>query len=500
MNRSSFQPLRALALGLLIQAACLGPPPSVHSAQTNEASPTAPGLPKAVAEALSRMEQAEERRNRDQAHLESLLGAASNTLTLLNQRLANLSNFLTRAEAEVTRSSNALHREASSVSETVRASMRAGTNDLAAFVQRVSHELQQLSARTATALHSNLAVLTALTTSAREQEREATNRIWQASRQASEFLARSASDARQTLLSGASEASNTAARATVETRNAMASLEFRFSNASNAVAALATKSATLILEATTNATASVLASVYAATNEVGSMNASVASASNAMRALHDELRRLEGELDAMERRTTEPSLRAVEAVSGLARGLIACLLVLGLAALGAIVFVGWLQSRGSPPPSPRGDPTPSLTRAPAGAGMEKAASETNPGPATELEGAPPPTATIWVQKGETLLGMGQAPEAVACFEKAVAAQPANARIYLKLGQAQEKANQADAALASYDQAIRLDPTQTTAYLLKASLLNRLQREKEALACYDLALRTHASPETPPGNP
>jgi tetratricopeptide (TPR) repeat protein len=60
---------------------------------------------------------------------------------------------------------------------------------------------------------------------------------------------------------------------------------------------------------------------------------------------------------------------------------------------------------------------------------------------------------------------------------------------VRKGLALEQTQQPEAALACYDRAIAADETFTMAYLHKGGLCNRLARHQDALQCYELALKT-----------
>jgi tetratricopeptide (TPR) repeat protein len=94
---------------------------------------------------------------------------------------------------------------------------------------------------------------------------------------------------------------------------------------------------------------------------------------------------------------------------------------------------------------------------------------------------------VLLGKGQSLLSLNQAAEAVACFDAVLSMEPAHGEALLKKGMALEKLERADEALACYDQAAAADPSLKLAYLQKAGLLNRLERFSEALESYELAL-------------
>lgn len=107
--------------------------------------------------------------------------------------------------------------------------------------------------------------------------------------------------------------------------------------------------------------------------------------------------------------------------------------------------------------------------------------------------APPPRAPLdnirlLMEKGESLLAIGQTEAALTCFEEVVRLRPGHAEGHLKRGLALEKLDRLDEALESLNRAIRLDASLATAHLCRGSVLNRLARPEEALRSYDEALR------------
>lgn len=94
-----------------------------------------------------------------------------------------------------------------------------------------------------------------------------------------------------------------------------------------------------------------------------------------------------------------------------------------------------------------------------------------------------------LSKGQSLLGAGQAAEALRVFEEALALNPTHAEALVKKGAALEKLAQLEEAIACYDRAIAADASLTIAYLNKGGVFNRLQRYDEALVCYEQALKT-----------
>lgn len=96
---------------------------------------------------------------------------------------------------------------------------------------------------------------------------------------------------------------------------------------------------------------------------------------------------------------------------------------------------------------------------------------------------------VLLGKGQSLMNLGEAKEALACFEQALALEPDNTDLLVKKGLALEQLEIWDDALASYNRALSLDPGLTVAYLYKGGVCNRLQRYQEALQSYERALHT-----------
>jgi tetratricopeptide (TPR) repeat protein len=92
-------------------------------------------------------------------------------------------------------------------------------------------------------------------------------------------------------------------------------------------------------------------------------------------------------------------------------------------------------------------------------------------------------------KGQSLLNMDKAGEALACFDEALALEPNNADALVKKGTALERLRKLNEAIECYDHAIAADSSMTIAYLYKGGLFNRMERFTEALECYEMALRT-----------
>lgn len=95
--------------------------------------------------------------------------------------------------------------------------------------------------------------------------------------------------------------------------------------------------------------------------------------------------------------------------------------------------------------------------------------------------------SVLLAKGQSLLDMDKADEALGCFEEILKAEPNHGEALVKKGLALEALQRPDEALACYDQAIAANADLTIAYLQKGGLFNRLERYEEALQCYELAL-------------
>jgi tetratricopeptide (TPR) repeat protein len=96
-------------------------------------------------------------------------------------------------------------------------------------------------------------------------------------------------------------------------------------------------------------------------------------------------------------------------------------------------------------------------------------------------------------KGQALLNLQQADNALACFDEIIALDSTNAEAFVKKGIALERLGRLDDAINSYDRAIALDDSMTMAYLSKGGVFNRLERYGEALQCYEQALRAQQKP-------
>jgi len=100
-----------------------------------------------------------------------------------------------------------------------------------------------------------------------------------------------------------------------------------------------------------------------------------------------------------------------------------------------------------------------------------------------------PSVSLLLGKGQSLLNLDKAEEALGCFEEVLKMAPDHAEGLVKKGAALERLRRNDEAIRCYDRAIAIDQNLTIAYLYKGGLFNRLERHAEALECYEQALRT-----------
>lgn len=116
-------------------------------------------------------------------------------------------------------------------------------------------------------------------------------------------------------------------------------------------------------------------------------------------------------------------------------------------------------------------------------------SASHPGQNGNSGSRPADHVSVLLGKGHVLLSLGQAENALACFDDAVAAAPENAQAHLKRGVALEKLKRRHDAVAAYDRALTLDSSLTAAHLGKGNVFNEQERYAEALECYEAALRS-----------
>jgi tetratricopeptide (TPR) repeat protein len=103
--------------------------------------------------------------------------------------------------------------------------------------------------------------------------------------------------------------------------------------------------------------------------------------------------------------------------------------------------------------------------------------------------SPASRADMHLGKGQALLNLDQAAEALECFNAALAEEPDNTDALLRKGMALEKLEDWERALECYDRVIALDRSLTVAYLYKGGICNRLERHREALESYEQALHS-----------
>ncbi len=104
------------------------------------------------------------------------------------------------------------------------------------------------------------------------------------------------------------------------------------------------------------------------------------------------------------------------------------------------------------------------------------------------EEEPTPSSGALMAKGQTLLNLDDAEQALACFDAVLKKEPRNADALLKKGTALERLRRMHEALDAYDAALQEDDSLTMAYLAKGGICNKLERYAEALECYERALR------------
>jgi len=97
--------------------------------------------------------------------------------------------------------------------------------------------------------------------------------------------------------------------------------------------------------------------------------------------------------------------------------------------------------------------------------------------------------SLLLAKGQSLLSLDQAQDALECFDTVLSVNPDHAEALVKKGAALEMLRRDEEALRCYDSAIAADDSLTIAYLQKGGLFNRLERYEEALICYERALQT-----------
>jgi len=125
-----------------------------------------------------------------------------------------------------------------------------------------------------------------------------------------------------------------------------------------------------------------------------------------------------------------------------------------------------------------------------------AAAHPNGKPGGNGQSDQPDHGAVLLAKGQSLLNLDKAAEALECFDEILRAEPSHTEALVKKGMALENLRQMDEALQCYDRAIAANNDLTIAYLQKGGLFNRMERYEEALQCYEEALhaqeRAHAA--------
>ncbi len=111
--------------------------------------------------------------------------------------------------------------------------------------------------------------------------------------------------------------------------------------------------------------------------------------------------------------------------------------------------------------------------------------------APQAEPTPDAKVSLLVAKGQSLLDLDRAQEALAVFDEALKTSPSDTELLLKRAATLERLGQLEQALESCDRAIAADRTSTIAYLQKGGLYNRMERFEDAIQCYEAALRVRS---------
>ena len=127
------------------------------------------------------------------------------------------------------------------------------------------------------------------------------------------------------------------------------------------------------------------------------------------------------------------------------------------------------------------------------AGQHKQEDNTSAAQPSRAESERSEKISLMLGKGQALLHMDQAENALLCFDEILADEPNHAEALIKKGTALERLKRFDEAIESYDRAIAADRSMTLAYLYKGGVYNQLERFSEALECYEQALRHQKVP-------
>lgn len=98
------------------------------------------------------------------------------------------------------------------------------------------------------------------------------------------------------------------------------------------------------------------------------------------------------------------------------------------------------------------------------------------------------TAIEMVNRGDSLMTVGEMSEALTCFDDALHLEPSLAKAWAHKGLALSSAGRYDQATNCVEKAMQLDPTSFDAAITGAKLLCLLGREEEALTYFEMALR------------
>src|SRR5262249_34024272 len=93
-------------------------------------------------------------------------------------------------------------------------------------------------------------------------------------------------------------------------------------------------------------------------------------------------------------------------------------------------------------------------------------------------------ADAWEDRGNALLLLRRAADALKSFDRAHALRPSNAGTLCNRGHALEALGGASEALENYKRACELDPNHTGALFARALVLRELKRNDEAIACIE----------------
>ena len=110
----------------------------------------------------------------------------------------------------------------------------------------------------------------------------------------------------------------------------------------------------------------------------------------------------------------------------------------------------------------------------------------------------PDDADALTKRGNALLALERAQEALACFDQVLARNPRHGEALLSRGTARAELGQAADALADFDAVLALAPGHPGALYNRGNALADLGRYGEALAAFDAAAESRAQPTSKPG--